>query len=363
MEYLCYPPLSSIQSHSGGSVDLAIFSLHLSGVSSTAGAINFITTIINMRSPGLGWHKLPLFVWSIFIVSFLLVFALPVLAGGITIKKNKYYNYVTNFYSYNTFNNEVKNNEFGHYLAGFIEGDGSLITPTTLKNPSGTNKVCSIQIIFHICDLKFVKLLQKRIGHGNIYFAKNTQTVRLMIQNITGVFTVINLINGKMRTPKIKALYNMIDWLNTYKLEKINHLIKLPLDSSPINSNSWLSGFIDTDGGFNIKGFTDNTKTYPGFQFYLSQREIDKSGESLKFILQDIADFLKVSLKLRKINNHPQFNITTSNNISNSILIEYLSTYPLFTSKYLNYIDWVYALNLFYKKKHKNPVIYEKIRI
>ena len=40
-----YPPLSGIQSHSGGSVDLAIFSLHLSGISSMLGAMNFITTV------------------------------------------------------------------------------------------------------------------------------------------------------------------------------------------------------------------------------------------------------------------------------------------------------------------------------
>ena len=44
-----YPPLSSVQAHSGGSVDLAIFSLHLAGASSILGAINFITTILNMR--------------------------------------------------------------------------------------------------------------------------------------------------------------------------------------------------------------------------------------------------------------------------------------------------------------------------
>ena len=36
-----YPPLSSVQSHSGPSVDLAIFTLHLTGVSSLLGAINF----------------------------------------------------------------------------------------------------------------------------------------------------------------------------------------------------------------------------------------------------------------------------------------------------------------------------------
>jgi cytochrome c oxidase subunit 1 len=79
-----YPPLSAIVAHSGGSVDLAIFSLHLAGISSLLGAINFITTISNMRTPGLIFHKLPLFVWAVLITVFLLLLSLPVLAGAIT---------------------------------------------------------------------------------------------------------------------------------------------------------------------------------------------------------------------------------------------------------------------------------------
>jgi cytochrome c oxidase subunit 1 len=76
-----YPPLAL---EGGVNVAFMIFSIHLMGISSIMGAINIIATILNMRAPGVDLLKMPLFVWSWLITAFLLIAAMPVLAGAVT---------------------------------------------------------------------------------------------------------------------------------------------------------------------------------------------------------------------------------------------------------------------------------------
>ena len=66
-------------------MDLAIFSLHLAGVSSLLGAINFIRTLGNLRAIGIVLDRTPLFAWAVLVTTILLLLALPVLAGAVTI--------------------------------------------------------------------------------------------------------------------------------------------------------------------------------------------------------------------------------------------------------------------------------------
>ncbi len=76
-----YPPLSS---QGGMGVDFTIFTVHLLGMSSILGSINIIATILNMRAPGMTLMKMPLFVWTWLITAFLLLAAIPVFAGAVT---------------------------------------------------------------------------------------------------------------------------------------------------------------------------------------------------------------------------------------------------------------------------------------
>ena len=79
-----YAPLSDDLYSPGGGVDAWIFLIHLTGLSSLLGAVNFVATIHNMRAPGMGWGRMPLFVWSILVFSYLLIAALPSIAAAVT---------------------------------------------------------------------------------------------------------------------------------------------------------------------------------------------------------------------------------------------------------------------------------------
>lgn len=62
----------------------AVLSLFLSVISSVLGAINIVSTIVMMRRRGTGW-AMPLFAWAMLITAAILLAALPVMAGAVTV--------------------------------------------------------------------------------------------------------------------------------------------------------------------------------------------------------------------------------------------------------------------------------------
>jgi cytochrome c oxidase subunit 1 len=73
-----YEPYSTF--YATGYVILAISGIFLSGFSSILTGLNFIVTLHKLRAPGMTWYRLPVFCWSIYATSLILILATPVLA-------------------------------------------------------------------------------------------------------------------------------------------------------------------------------------------------------------------------------------------------------------------------------------------
>ena len=73
-----YTPFST--SGSTTNVVPVVVGIFIVGFSSILTGLNFIVTIHRMRAPGLTWFRLPLFLWSLYATSVIMVLATPVLA-------------------------------------------------------------------------------------------------------------------------------------------------------------------------------------------------------------------------------------------------------------------------------------------
>jgi cytochrome c oxidase subunit 1 len=73
-----YTPYSSVVSNSN--VALTAIGVFITGFSSILTGLNFIVTIHRMRAPGMTWFRLPLFIWSHYATSLIMVLGTPVIA-------------------------------------------------------------------------------------------------------------------------------------------------------------------------------------------------------------------------------------------------------------------------------------------
>jgi len=75
-----YAPYST---KSGSNIVLALTGAYLLGLASILTGLNFIATIHRLRAPGMGFFKMPLFVWGLYATSWIQLLATPVV--GITL--------------------------------------------------------------------------------------------------------------------------------------------------------------------------------------------------------------------------------------------------------------------------------------
>ena len=307
-----------------------------------------------------------------------LTFLFNILSDRIFLKKriilkNKVLKLNNNYCSKNITPKKININllrsQIGPYLAGLIEGDGTIV----VHNPNSTTKKYTpkIIIVFKKADLPLANYLQNITKCGHVLIKPERGYVLWQIQDIVSIFTIVSIINGNMRTPKIEALINTIDWLNNYKinnnnilqsskeiLNQITILESKPLDSSPIDSNAWLSGFTDADGNFSINIHKRTNKNSTRVQLFYrleinqNYHKLDTEGNKVSFfpIISKIGLYLGVTVysRSRIINDKIfySFTVVSHNKLSISKVCDYFNKYPLLSSKFLDFKDWSYIYKL-----------------
>ena len=87
-------------------------------------------------------------------------------------------------------------------------------------------------------------------GGGGV--SSNTQRTMYtwQVQGMNQVHAVLVFINGYIRGPKVHAIHVMSSWFRTNTSLPVIEV--LPPSTTPILSDGWLAGMIDTDGSFQL---------------------------------------------------------------------------------------------------------------
>lgn len=158
----------------------------------------------------------------------------------------------------NNNNNIINNNnkeisdsnkhKIGSYLAGFPfyikrgEGDGHV----SLSKISSKGKRSSpyLAITFTNKDLPLINIFKSHLG-GRLRHKEKENAIVWVIGDHLSLVSLVNLINGYLRTPKIHKFNQLINWLNI----NFNYDIKInSVNATPLNSDGWFAGFFDADG-------------------------------------------------------------------------------------------------------------------
>lgn len=183
--------------------------------------------------------------------------------------------------------------------------------------------------------------------------------MRYIIGDMKGIILFINLIHGKLRTPKNKRFNDLIKFIN---MKYSSNIPESLLDNSNFNDNAWLAGFTEADGHFGIKYVQSKPKSETrirsvsesvSLKFRLDQRAFDKPTSSdMRPFMDNLALFLSCNLKNYTSNNSEVLSLTVSAINDLKLIIDYFNKYPLIGDKLNDFKRWEIVYNMIISKEH-----------
>jgi hypothetical protein len=232
----------------------------------------------------------------------------------------------------------LNDKQFGHYLAGLIDGDGHFSSKQQLV------------IVFSSSDVQLAYYIKKIIGFGQVNKVKDKNAYLYIISNKDGIIKTINLINGKLRTfNKFNQVINNILANSKYLEENIEFKIN---DSNDFN-NHWIAGFSDADASFQIKIINRDNK--PRAEIRLNF-QIDQKDNNVLLLIKEI---FGGNIGYRESQDTYYYGSTSFGSAKK--VIRYFDNFHLQSRKYNNYLKWRKAYIIIQKKYHLTEIGIENI--
>lgn len=221
----------------------------------------------------------------------------------------------------------LNDEQFGHYLAGLIDGDGHFSSKQQLV------------IVFHKLDVSLAYYIKERVGFGSVKKVKNKNAYLLIIAAREGLEKVINLINGKIRTEnKFNQITNNILSHPNFCGKTISLKLNLDIDLK----NHWLAGFSDADASFQIKILNRNPRLCLEPSTGKSKKveirlnfQIDQKKDVLLLLIKN---FLGGNIGYRNLLDNYTYNSDSYGSARK--IIKYFNSYHLLSHKYLDFLRW-----------------------
>jgi hypothetical protein len=225
----------------------------------------------------------------------------------------------------------VTEEEFGHYLAGLIDGDGHF------------SKTPQLVIVFNELDAALAYYIKSRIGYGNVYKVKFKKAVILVVAKLAGITKVVNLINGKIRSQnKLDQIKNNILTNNNFKSISDSSSLSPTINKEVNFNNHWLAGFSDADSSFQIKMLSRHNRIEVRLAFQIDQKNSD--------LLILINKFFGGNIGYRKRQDTYYYSSTSFGSAKK--VINYFDQFHLLSSKHVNYLNWRKAYLIIQNKEH-----------
>lgn len=191
--------------------------------------------------------------------------------------------------------------------------------------------------------------LQSELGNIGRFQSSSENVIRYIIGDIKGILYIINLIHGKLRTPKNKRFNDLIKFVNVkYDLT----ISESRLDNSNYFDNSWLTGFTEAVGHFGVK-YTEKRSISKSIslKFRLDQRAYDKPS-SMKPFMETLASTLSCNLLTYKTKTGEVLSLYVSSIKNIKVIIDYFDRYPLIGDKLNDYNRWKIVYIMIACKEH-----------